>query len=64
MSTTTVPATDARIRGLRHRAESLRVQAAALTPVLGETYRRRAQELDLEAHLLELREAARRSRIG
>jgi hypothetical protein len=61
------PSTDhveSRIRGLRHRAASLRSQAKVLTPVLGDTYRRRAQELELEAFVLEQRDDARRAIVG
>jgi hypothetical protein len=36
---------------LQDRARRLREQAAALSPVLAETYRRRASELDLQALL-------------
>jgi hypothetical protein len=38
---------------LRSRAESLKVQAGGLTPVLATSYRRRASELELQAYLLE-----------
>lgn len=40
---------------LRHRAESLRTQAASLDHFLATSYRRRASELELEAWLLEVR---------
>lgn len=36
---------------LQGRARRLREQAASLTPLLAETYRRRAAELDLQAWL-------------
>ncbi len=39
---------------MRQRASSLRAQADAVGPVLGETYRRRASELELEAFVSEL----------
>jgi hypothetical protein len=39
---------------LRHRAESLRQQAAKLESVLSLTYRRRASELELEAWLFDV----------
>lgn len=61
------PSTDhaeSRIRSLRHRAASLRSQAQDLMPVLGDTYRRRAQELELEAFVIEQREDARRAIVG
>jgi len=41
-------------RYLRQRAESLRVQAAALSPVLASAYRRRASELEFESWVSEL----------
>ena len=40
---------------MRHRAESLRQQAADLDEVLGMSYRRRASELEMEAWVLEIR---------
>jgi hypothetical protein len=40
---------------MRHRAESLRQQAADLDEVLGMSYRRRASELEMEAWVLEVR---------
>ena len=40
---------------MRHRAESLRHQAADLDEVLGMSYRRRASELEMEAWVLEVR---------
>jgi hypothetical protein len=36
---------------LQSRARRLRLQAASLPPLLGETYRRRAAEIDLQAWL-------------
>jgi hypothetical protein len=41
-------------RQFRQRAESLRSQAASLSPVLGTAYRRRASELEFEAWVSEL----------
>lgn len=60
MSTTTAPslvneALVAEATHLRHRAESLRQQAAGFDEVLGMSYRRRASELEMEAWLLEVR---------
>jgi hypothetical protein len=55
--------TETRIRSLRQRAGSLRSQASCLPVVLDQTYRRRAQELELEAFLLEQRDVARRSLV-
>lgn len=49
MSTTTE--TSAAISPLQARARRLREQAASLTPLLAETYRRRAAELDVQAWL-------------
>jgi hypothetical protein len=40
---------------MRHRAESLRQQAANLDEVLAMSYRRRASELEMEAWVLEVR---------
>lgn len=40
---------------VRHRAESLRLQAATLDEVLATSYRRRASELEMEAWVLEVR---------
>ena len=40
---------------MRHRAESLRQQAADLDEVLAMSYRRRASELEMEAWVLEVR---------
>jgi hypothetical protein len=37
--------------GLQGRAQRLRQQAASLTPLLAQAYRRRAAELDLQAWL-------------
>lgn len=48
MSTATATGTTARLRG---RARRLRSQAASLHPLLAETYRRRAAELDVQAWL-------------
>jgi hypothetical protein len=39
---------------LQGRARRLRHQAASLTPLLAETYRRRAAEIDLQAWLEEV----------
>ena len=44
----------AHAHGVRERAESLRAMAAQLDPVLANTYRRRASELELEAFLFEV----------
>lgn len=41
-------------RSLTDRAASLRSQADHLSPVLAETYRRRASELELEAFIAEV----------
>jgi hypothetical protein len=58
-TTTTRPTIDetlvAEAANMRHRAESLRQQAADLDEVLGMSYRRRASELQMEAWLLEVR---------
>lgn len=48
MTTATASDISARLQG---RARRLRSQALALHPLLAETYRRRASELDLEAWL-------------
>jgi hypothetical protein len=48
MNAATAPVTTA---GLQARARRLRSQAATLHPVLAESYRRRAAELDAEAWL-------------
>ena len=60
MSTTTTTATVdeglvAEATLMRHRAESLRLQASDLDEVLGMSYRRRASELEMEAWVLEVR---------
>jgi hypothetical protein len=47
-TTTDATATTTALQG---RARRLRQQAASLTPLLAETYRRRAAELDLQAWL-------------
>jgi hypothetical protein len=49
MSTTT--ATNDSAASLQGRARRLRQQAAAMTPLLAEAYRRRAAELDLQVWL-------------
>jgi hypothetical protein len=46
--TTTTPETAS---SLQDRARRLRLQAAALPPLLADTYRRRAAEIDLQAWL-------------
>ena len=48
MSTATAPETTAQLQG---RARRLRSQAASVHPLLAETYRRRAAELDVQAWL-------------
>ena len=48
-TTTDTTGATAATAALQGRARRLRHQAASLTPLLAETYRRRAAELDLEA---------------
>lgn len=57
MSLTETPshATAPRAAVLRRRAAGLRDQADELDPVLAETYRRRAAEMELEAWVCEVR---------
>jgi hypothetical protein len=55
MNITLPPEITHRTTVLHDRAASLRAQADALPELLGQTYRRRASELELEAWALELR---------
>jgi hypothetical protein len=54
MGTTTDTTAVTAATTMQGRARRLRAQAASLTPVLAETYRRRAAELDLQAWLEEV----------
>ena len=51
MSTTSDTAANPAATALQGRARRLRMQAVALPPLLAETYRRRAAELDVQAWL-------------
>ena len=55
MKITLPPEIEHRTTVLHDRATSLRAQADTLPDLLGQTYRRRAAELELEAWALELR---------